>query len=525
MASLKFDLLDTVEQATTFGPRLGVLSLQREDGSSLQIKTPGLITTTSRGVVPHLSRDHTSLTEAVRWVQLPFESFLERNPPIPTLQGGPHALHKFLGYKTHQHLLSLTVRDPSDGREMPANGKDHIAAMTIRGVRKITPTQWKEYMRACRPDVVAALSDVPFTQPPYSQKRITKSLERSTAWLADLLSSQSDLNHEPFNVLVHLVGSHDARARQAFSEGLVEPLYGKDAELIAPFKTLDEGVAGYILELEHLRASLVGADSPDIHDAVSQLCKASLAPLSFGKLRVIHTTSSPHDILQLVQDVGVDLFDAPWAHQAADLGIALDFRFPVSPPPLVVGQACSSPMRRDGGKLDIGHNLFDTAYAHDHSRFASTFIDAATASQLPDAHEARDFVCKCLACSPVTSEECLVHSSVDSFRNTNGESMNLPYTRAYVHHLLHTHEMSSHALLATHNLSVVDRLLADIRKMLSEPGGEARYREEAKKFYEAYDRQLSVFDEARAQWAKVERERGKGRLRREKDSDGANDAD
>ena len=74
MASLKFDLLGAAEQATPFGPRLGLLSLQREDGSVLQIETPGLITTTSRGVVPHLSRDHTSLTEAVRWVQLPFES-------------------------------------------------------------------------------------------------------------------------------------------------------------------------------------------------------------------------------------------------------------------------------------------------------------------------------------------------------------------------------------------------------------------------------------------------------------------
>ena len=72
MSSLKFDLRNTEQH---FGPRLGAVTFEREDGSVLlEIRTPGLIAATSRGVVPHLSREHTSLTEAVRWVELPFES-------------------------------------------------------------------------------------------------------------------------------------------------------------------------------------------------------------------------------------------------------------------------------------------------------------------------------------------------------------------------------------------------------------------------------------------------------------------
>ncbi|EKM55646.1 uncharacterized protein PHACADRAFT_256420 [Phanerochaete carnosa HHB-10118-sp] len=75
MTTLRFNLLSTAEKAAPFGPRLGTVSVQRKDvDGTVEIKTPGLITTTSRGVVPHLSRDHTSFTEAVRWVQLPFES-------------------------------------------------------------------------------------------------------------------------------------------------------------------------------------------------------------------------------------------------------------------------------------------------------------------------------------------------------------------------------------------------------------------------------------------------------------------
>lgn len=62
---------------------------------------------------------------------------LDRSPPIPTLQGGSHPLHSFFGYNTERHFLSLCVRDPADGRKMPANGKDHVSAYCIRGVRKV----------------------------------------------------------------------------------------------------------------------------------------------------------------------------------------------------------------------------------------------------------------------------------------------------------------------------------------------------------------------------------------------------
>lgn len=60
----------------TFAPRLGTLSLSRlpEQNTSIEVPTPGLITSTSRGVVPHLSGDHTALSEAIRWVHVPFES-------------------------------------------------------------------------------------------------------------------------------------------------------------------------------------------------------------------------------------------------------------------------------------------------------------------------------------------------------------------------------------------------------------------------------------------------------------------
>lgn len=62
---------------------------------------------------------------------------LEISPPVPTLQPGPNPLHRFLGFVPAQHILSMSARDPSDGREMPANGTNHVSVQTLHGVRKV----------------------------------------------------------------------------------------------------------------------------------------------------------------------------------------------------------------------------------------------------------------------------------------------------------------------------------------------------------------------------------------------------
>lgn len=74
---LNFSL--TSPNPTRYGPRIGNIILKRprdppDDGSHLQISTPNLISTTSRGVVPHISRDHYKLTDAILWVNVPFET-------------------------------------------------------------------------------------------------------------------------------------------------------------------------------------------------------------------------------------------------------------------------------------------------------------------------------------------------------------------------------------------------------------------------------------------------------------------
>ncbi|KAI9513488.1 tRNA-guanine(15) transglycosylase-like protein [Russula earlei] len=518
LSALRFHIQST---PATFSPRLGTVTLCRlAEDISIDLQTPGLITSTSRGVVPHLSSDHVRVSDAVRWIHVPFESFLELSPPLPTLHPGPYPSHACLGLRPNRHVLTMSLRDPADDRDMPPNGNDFVSALCLRGVRKVTPNEWRDYTLSAQPDVLVALSDVPLTSGPHSQKRITKSIERSASWLANLLRplpgrhvSAGAASHL-LNVLVHMAGGIAPKARQAFSRSLLEPLFDKEAEAIRPLNNLDQGVAGYTFDLAPLRKSLspdaprpaptgglgAGIDpfsvppAPSVTAQIISLIRTSLEPLPATKPRVVHSAGSPHEILALIRDIGIDLFDAHWAQRAADVGVALDFVFPA--PADISGPA----------PREIGHNFYDERYSHDFSPFADA-LRSCTADQLDERPP-----CTCMACAPSRPSEPLKHSRVDEAPPLHAP---VPYTRAYVHHLLHTHEMSAHTLLALHNLAVLDTFFAGVRRVLSERP--AALSQEIRQFEQTYDGKLGVLAEAKKAWTEVNLARGKGRLARERE--------
>ncbi|KDR82278.1 hypothetical protein GALMADRAFT_276768 [Galerina marginata CBS 339.88] len=507
----------SLSSQTRYGPRIGTIISRRPGigAETIQIQTPGILTATSRGVIPHLSRDHHRRTNAIRWVNVPFETFLEHNPPVPTLQPGENPLHSFLGFSPGKHILSLSARDPYDGREMPPNGQNHVSVYSLRGVRKLTPADWRSYAHACKPDVVFALSDIPFTDPPYSQKRLTKSIERSAAWLSTILRTPE--GETPPNVFVQMSGGISLPARKAFSDSLLERLFGPEAEVIKPLHSLNEGVIGYTFDLVPLRQSLEATEKrtprpssptdlnpviPSHTEQIIPLLKASLSSLPETKLRLINSTESPHEVLHYISSVGIDLFDGHWAQRAADVGVALDFEFPVR--------------TTSGSKRDIGHNLYDERYTLDFGPLADSFLGA-----LAQVDSKSTPVCPCAACSPVSSPNRIFHGvdtpefSGESARDSDAGPIYRPsYTRAYIHHLLHTHEMSAHSFLAMHNLEVLDAFFAGIRAVIAERPD--TWSEEVLKFCEKYDEELVVFDSAKISWKEVELARGKGRLAREK---------
>ncbi|KAF8840077.1 hypothetical protein BDN67DRAFT_969122 [Paxillus ammoniavirescens] len=576
--SLTFTLPPSVPR---FSARLGKIVLTRPTPDSdtvvIEMETPDILVGTSRGVIPHFSRDHCKSSDAIKWINVPFESFLEQTPPVPTMQTGPYPLHRFLGFDTRRHIASLCLRDPLDTREMPPNGNAHVSANCIRGVRKVTNSDWQNYVHKMQPDIVFALTDTPFTFPPHSQKRVTKSIERSAAWVADLLrpmhcdTSSSELqspriSHHPLNVFVHMAGGTSLPAREAFAYSLREKLHGPEAEAIRPLHSLDEGIAGYSFDLATLRGikphpntsyhqslpdrfleresptmfqntkliaeaptpSPTSASSPIsssgsslaeplVPPEIASLLQASLVELPEGKPRLVTGSRSPHEMLRLIRDVGVDIFDSGWAMSAANVGVALDFVFPVPP----ADRDAPETKRRD-----LGHNLYDRVYAHQFSSLADAFEGAAERASDTGAGSSQRRICSCIACSPRSPPSHILHSTLDHQSYTDsahGEVVTeyeSPYTRAYIHHLLHTHEMSAHTLLAAHNLAVLSALLAGVREVLADEGGEEardRFALEVERFENSYGESMEVFSAGKKAWQDVDRARGKGRLAREKE--------
>lgn len=336
------------------------------------------------------------------------------------------------------------------------------------------------------------------------------------------------------NLLVHLAGGINLSARLAFSQALTETLFGSEADRVGPLKNLDDAITGYAFDLVPLRKAL--KRDTEAETTLIRLIQTSLKPLPLGKPRIVNSARGPQDVLQLISTTGMDLFDSQWAIDLATFGVALDFTFPVPPSP-----TGPPPTRtRENDKTDIGHNLYNGKYATDFNRLSTLFLDGRSASTGAVAKGQR--WCPCAACSPVSPRTQLKHSQVDEHVPDPSVPLEYhpPHTRAYIHHLLHTHEMSAHALLTTHNLSVVDRFFADIRNVLERDGVD-RFREGVQNFKDWYDYDEAADDatqglreaeevevvggiigrEAKRDWTSVDKARGKGRLARDKEKSNA----
>ncbi|CAE6433261.1 unnamed protein product [Rhizoctonia solani] len=470
-----------------------------------------------------------------------------------------------MSLKTDKHITSMSLRDPSSVNEMPANTAEFIQTQCIRGCRKVRPPDYISYVSGANPDIVIAPGDTPFTPPPYSQKRIEKSIARTLTWLTQLSTGLA-----PRPIFAPLMGGTNTNARAAFARGLVESLDPSDwqklnpgrniserargndegsvvgsatvtgttaTDIGPPIERLDETLAGYVLEIAPIQSELraqmgkqngvvppplpttapsarshafatnvLAAPDPlesdilnyaeDIDARLPDLIRSSLDHLSPEKPRLALglALASPHVMLGLVEQ-GVDLIDSALAIRCASAGVALDFVFPV------VGE-------HPGEKLDVGHNLYDSRYEQQFIGLSDNFTDASSNAESSDKP-----ICYCSACSPVWETQPIEHSKIDELNpSEEGPRYGPPYTRAYIHHLLHTHEMSAHTLLAFHNLAVVEAMMTGARSAIEN----GIFEKELRVFEARYDGGMRTLREAEKAWRGVDRARGKGRLAREK---------
>lgn len=247
------------------------------------------------------------------------------------------------------------------------------------------------------------------------------------------------------NIFAPLVGGTDAQARKQFTENLMS---------LQDFKK----IAGVVINLNQLYPL---PETLPPKSTISNLLYASLSSLPASLPRFVLCPKSPHEILRLVARNGIDLFMDEWSSAMSNVGVSLDFCFPIISPDDV------------GKRSELGHNLFSDIYGLDFRGLASSGIQT---------HLIEKYGSRALGDVP---------------------------TRAYVHHLLHTHEMTSHVLLAMHNTCVMDLFISGIRASLRD----GTFDKDRVDFEQLYVEELHCLEEARVAWGRVHRERGKGRLK------------
>ena len=162
--------------------------------------------------------------------------------------------------------------------------------------------------------------------------------------------------------------------------------------------------------------ALLGFGSGESSEARLSLMKSSLEPLNAAKPRFITGLGAPNEILWCAAH-GFDLIESAYAYLAAAQGIALTFNTDYDD--LIAFRPGQSGIFTPGagGKL----NLWDTSLSRD----TRPIVEG----------------CKCFACGN--------------------------YTRAYVHHLLNTHEMLAEVFLTCHNQHVMLTFMRSIRQAIA----------------------------------------------------------
>jgi queuine tRNA-ribosyltransferase subunit QTRTD1 len=179
----------------------------------------------------------------------------------------------------------------------------------------------------------------------------------------------------------------------------------------------DEDLAGYVL------GGFYAGETPSKRN---ELIQCVIDHLPAQKPRYLPGITTLEDIIDNIER-GVDVFDATWASETASRGRA--FVFPIRSEDVLdwneETEEWNQPCATTGADA-YSINIWSTAYKRDFS----PFIDKTT----------RGDVCACPACTE--------------------------HTRAYVHHLLQAHEMTSHVLLEAHNLFHLASFFAAARRAL-----------------------------------------------------------
>ncbi len=315
------------------------------------------------------------------------------------------------------------------GREVSS---EHVTCSTSRGFLKITPAEFARAARASRPEAMDLLSD-PLPASDVRTERVRMSVDRTLAW-ADLqlkhISQQGPNESSQPEPIESVPGTADSAERPAKRAAVAaaEASAQVQARWVPHiFGSVQGGgvvkervrCAAALSALPELSGFVLGGfgtgESPSDRD---RLIRATVAALAPDKPRLISGVGSPEEVLRCVA-AGVDLFSTDYPFALAMNGCAMTFD--IDPLTSVdtqenPGKDCAGVGRRQRAARSADVNLHDACFAEDGAK--------------------------------LTPGSCVEDS------------------RAYIHHLLLTHELLGFILLAMHNLHHYLSFFAIVRKQI-----------------------------------------------------------
>ncbi|KAF4555223.1 Queuine tRNA-ribosyltransferase accessory subunit 2-like protein [Elsinoe fawcettii] len=364
----------------TCAARVGRLVLPRRS----PLPTPNYIANTSRGAVPHVTPDVLVDSATIDTVYLALEDFIERAPTVkpPILSyhppNGVSPLRSFCAFPDHT-VLVLGARRVQPVTSPLSHTSNDVPVYTSTGFTKLSVSYYMDAVRHLKPDAFVALADIPFGAERYSQKRRETMTDRTSRWMLEQVKALNSSPRGDRPALLLPILPLEAEAQRWYFEEITDSL------------------------LEHV-TGLAVYDLSSLQGAPPQF--QELARLSFTQ------PATPQRILWEVSQ-GIDIFTVPFIDFATDAGIALDFRFPLTP--------------HEGNGSVNGHvskPLGVDMWSDEHTTDVSPL--------------SRD--CTCYACTT--------------------------HHRAFLKHLLNAKEMLGWVLLQIHNHQVMNEFFAGIRKSI-----------------------------------------------------------
>ncbi|KAF9978297.1 Queuine tRNA-ribosyltransferase subunit qtrtd1 [Modicella reniformis] len=411
------------------------------------IETPDCLMYSIKGSVPHLTPDNVRL-QGYGGISVILEQVLQADQPAsfskwPATASSKFTLADFLHLR--DLVLFCDLRDfsslSSSSSKLGSNTDRHVLLSTLKGVRQLTLGEYLQIVRQYRPDIMVSLADHIAETKELDQKRVRKSINRTLKWLDQILLERrgEDGRIEDRKVEEAKKRKKEKKERQRNMtkehqqlDDEEDPNTPVDVQPIATEPWTDvavfahvqgahyeeeriwsavetakrDGVDGFIVDTNSLTAT-------STKNEILKCIKVSIEHLPAQKPRLAYGIRAPENVLKAIA-LGVDLFDTSYPYQLTEDGKASLYYFGDNP-------YSSSPTSATNLS---SNNRWINLWDEEHRDKFVSILDG----------------CECCACK-------------------GGR-----HTRAYINHLLKTHEMLATVLLMSHNMYQYSKFFAAVRE-------------------------------------------------------------